>query len=142
MALIPIKIGNLSALVYKPEPSRCCVPGCHGDHWTSCEYPVGRQLATARTCDAKVCEDHVTKWGELEVCPAHARWIESSGNSSTAASSGNKVRAKAGENGLIILTWWDDKAERYHACVGEVGIDGIEAGVLYEVVDGKLSKVK
>jgi hypothetical protein len=89
-----------------------------------------------------VCEDHVTKWGELEVCPAHARWIESSGNSSTAASSGNKVRAKAGENGLIILTWWDDKAERYHACVGEVGIDGIEAGVLYEVVDGKLSKVK
>jgi hypothetical protein len=84
----------------------------------------------------------------------------SSGNHSTAASSGNYstaaqegksgiaaaigdgVRAKAGENGLIILTWWDGKAERYRACIGEVGIDGIEAGVLYAVVDGKLSKAK
>jgi hypothetical protein len=64
------------------------------------------------------------------------------GKSGIATAIGTNVRAKAGENGLIILTWWDDKAERYHACVGEVGTGGIEAGVLYEVVDGKLSRVE
>jgi len=64
------------------------------------------------------------------------------GKSGIAAAIGDGVRAKAGENGLIILTWWDGKAERYRACIGEVGIDGIEAGVLYAVVDGKLSKAK
>jgi hypothetical protein len=75
MSLIPIKIGNLSALIEKPEPSRCSVPGCHGDHWVSCEYPVGARLATAHTCDARLCEGHVVKWGTLEVCPAHGRLV-------------------------------------------------------------------
>jgi hypothetical protein len=52
------------------------------------------------------------------------------------------VRGKAGENGLIVLTWWDAAAKRFHACVGEVGIDGIESDTWYEVKDGKLSKVQ
>ena len=76
MALIPIKIGNLSALVEKPEPSKCSVPQCNGERWTNCEYPVGARLATAQTCDAKICEGHAVKWGELEICPAHGRLVQ------------------------------------------------------------------
>jgi hypothetical protein len=75
MALIPVKIGNLSALIEKPEPPKCCVPGCGGEHWTGCDYPVGSNLATAHTCDAKICKDHVVKWGKLEICPAHSRFV-------------------------------------------------------------------
>jgi hypothetical protein len=79
MALVPIKIGNLSALVEKPDPPKCTVPGCNGEHWTSCDYPVGAQLATARTCDAKICKDHVALWGDLEICPAHSRFAARAG---------------------------------------------------------------
>ena len=90
----------------------------------------------------------------------------SSGNHSTAASSGNYSKAAssgdystaaqdgscgiaacigsggsamAGDNGLIIVCWWDESAKRYRACVGNVGEDGIKAGERYCVIDGKLS---
>jgi hypothetical protein len=75
VALVPVRVGNLSALVEKSEPSRCSVPACHGDHWTSCEYPVGPQLATARTCDARICAGHIFQWGKLDICPAHGRLV-------------------------------------------------------------------
>ncbi len=71
----------------------------------------------------------------------------SSGNGSTSASSGSYgiaaalgegVRAKAGPNGLIILTWWDAQSDRYRAVVGEVGISGIKADTWYHVKNGAL----
>jgi hypothetical protein len=71
---IPVNIGNLTALIEKPEPPRCCVPGCHGEFWTSCEYPVGRN-GHDHTCDARLCEGHVVKWGTLKICPSHWRLI-------------------------------------------------------------------
>ena len=74
MPKIPVRIGELTALVETPSPPKCSVPGCPGEHWTSCEYPVGDKLATAHTCDAKLCEFHVVKWGQLEICPAHSRF--------------------------------------------------------------------
>ena len=67
---------------------------------------------------------------------------EQIGSGGIASAIGIGVRGKAGENGLIVLTWWDAAAKRFHACVGEVGIDGIESDTWYEVKDGKLSKVQ
>ena len=64
---------------------------------------------------------------------------EQIGKSGIAAAIGGNVRAKAGPNGLLILTYWDAREERYHACVGEVGRD-VEADTWYKVVDGKLAK--
>jgi hypothetical protein len=64
---------------------------------------------------------------------------EQIGKSGIAVAIGKNVRAKAGQNGLLILTYWDTKQERYHACVGEVGRD-VEADTWYNVVDGKLAK--
>ena len=64
---------------------------------------------------------------------------EQIGKSGIAAAIGDRVRAKAGPNGLLILTYWDAREERYHACVGEVGRD-VEADTWYKVVDGKLAK--
>jgi hypothetical protein len=80
----------------------------------------------------------------------------SSGNSSTAASSGDSStadcdgasgiaasiglagQAKAGANGLLILTHWVESEKRYRACVGNVGEDGIKADTWYRVDGGKL----
>lgn len=77
MALIPIHVGERTALVEKPEPSRCSVPGCHGPHWTNCDYPVKREGKDG-ACDARLCEHHVVilvvQAGELEACPAHSRF--------------------------------------------------------------------
>jgi hypothetical protein len=67
---------------------------------------------------------------------------EQKGASGIAAAIGHNVRGKAGENGLLILTWWDEPAKRFRACVGEVGIGGIEADTWYEVKNAKLSKVE
>jgi hypothetical protein len=75
MALIPIKIGNLSALIEKPDPQKCRVPGCHGEHWMNCDYPVGASLATAHPCGAKLCKGHVVAWGTLKICPSHGRFV-------------------------------------------------------------------
>jgi hypothetical protein len=79
MALIPVQVGDRKAIIDKPERSKCGVPGCSGDHWTSCEYPVGAKLATTRTCDAKLCEGCVVKWGQLEICPSHGRLVARGG---------------------------------------------------------------
>ena len=49
--------------------------------------------------------------------------------------------AKSGPNGLVIVCWWDSASNRYHACTGEVGIDGIKANTDYCVKDGKLAEV-
>jgi len=71
----------------------------------------------------------------------------SSGYGSTAASSGvagiasaigSSARAKAGENGLIIVTFWDDGAKRYRARVGEVGINGVKQDTWYTARNGVL----
>jgi hypothetical protein len=63
-----------------------------------------------------------------------------SGYSSIAATLCHGGTVRAGPRGLIIACWWDEPAQRYHACVGEVGIDGIEANTDYVVKDGKLTK--
>ena len=74
MPLIPIRVGDRSALVEKPEPSECSVPGFHDPFWSSCDYPVRRDGKTA-TCDARLCEKHAVTatWGNLQICPAHSR---------------------------------------------------------------------
>ena len=62
----------------------------------------------------------------------------SSGASGIAATIGNGGRAKAGENGLIVVTYWVEAEKRYRACVGNVGEGGILADVWYKVVNGAL----
>ena len=64
----------------------------------------------------------------------------SSGYCGIAASIGHNGTVRAGKNGLLIACWWDDAAKRYHACTGEVGVDGIKADTDYRVVDGKLAE--
>ena len=60
------------------------------------------------------------------------------GSSCIAATIGNDGRAKAGLNGLLIVTYWVDAEKRYRACVGSVGEDGILADTWYRVRGGKL----
>jgi hypothetical protein len=78
MSLIPVTIGERTALIDKPEPPRCSVPGCHGDHWTSCDYPIKVKGAGA-TCDAQLCVHHVAtrvvNESEIEICPSHCRFV-------------------------------------------------------------------
>ncbi|MDI6809388.1 MAG: hypothetical protein QME66_10455 [Candidatus Eisenbacteria bacterium] len=64
------------------------------------------------------------------------------GNYGIASVIGEDGMAKAGPNGLLILTWWDQVRKRYHVVTGEVGVEGIEADTWYCVQDNKLSKVK
>ena len=64
-----------------------------------------------------------------------------SGTSGIAAALCNQGTVRAGKNGLLIACWWDSGTERYHACTGEVGVDGIEADTDYCVKNGKLTKV-
>ena len=81
----------------------------------------------------------------LEKAAYTIREAASSGNYSTAASSGQNTvamvagcagRAKAGENGCIALCWHDGKRNRI--VVGYVGEDGIKADTWYRVDGGKL----
>ena len=58
-----------------------------------------------------------------------------SGNGGIATSS---YRAMAGEEGCFVIRWHD--GERWQFAFGEVGKDGIDAGVWYVVHDGKLTK--
>src|SRR5580692_11342318 len=62
----------------------------------------------------------------------------SSGNSGIAATIGNDGQAKAGPNGLVIVTFWVESEKRYRACVGNVGEDGILADTWYKVANGRL----
>jgi len=57
------------------------------------------------------------------------------------ATAGDGGTAKTGEVGIIVLSWWDNKSERYRLSVGYVGEDGIEANTFYRCDDsGKLVK--
>ncbi len=53
----------------------------------------------------------------------------------------NGGRAKAKENGLVAVAWWDEPAKRGRLAVGYVGEDGIKADTWYGVRDGKLAEM-
>ena len=72
----------------------------------------------------------------------HSSKLAASGDYSIAMAPGPGSIASVGKNGTIALAWWDSAAERYRVVVGYAGEDGIEAGVVYRVEDGKLAPVK
>jgi len=76
MALVPIRIGELSALVEKPEPPKCSHPGCQWPDVARCCYPVIRGNK-ATTCGAKLCVNHgkPDERGK-HYCRPHARLME------------------------------------------------------------------
>ena len=80
--------------------------------------------------------------GKKNSASGHSGHASASGYAGIAASLGNQGTVRAGPNGLLIACWWDSDAKRYHACAGEVGVDGIKANTDYKVVDGKLTEVK
>jgi hypothetical protein len=53
------------------------------------------------------------------------------GKNTVAACFGVDSRAKAGENGCIVLTYWDERAERPRVVVGYVGKRGLKADTWY-----------
>ena len=53
------------------------------------------------------------------------------GKNSIAACLGLASKAKAGENGAVIVGWWDDKAERPRVTVGYIGENDIKADTWY-----------
>ena len=65
------------------------------------------------------------------------------GGSSSATGKGgfafSEYRAMAGEDGALVIRWWDTNSQRYRFAFGAVGEDGIEAGVWYVVRDGRLT---
>ncbi|SDT85660.1 hypothetical protein SAMN05444156_3250 [Verrucomicrobium sp. GAS474] len=64
------------------------------------------------------------------------------GNYGIAVALGKNGRAKAGKDGLVVLRYQDDTADRPRVVVGYVGEDGVKADTWYVVRDGKLSEVK
>jgi hypothetical protein len=73
------------------------------------------------------------------VTSGHSSTAASSGHSGIAATIGHNGHAKAGPNGLVIVTYWVEAERRYRACVGNVGEGGILPDTWYCVVDGKLT---
>ena len=54
------------------------------------------------------------------------------GKNSVAACIGQNSKAQAGENGAIVVAWWEAKTERPRLTVGYVGENGIKAETWYE----------
>jgi hypothetical protein len=55
------------------------------------------------------------------------------GNYGHAIVLGTKGKARCGDNGAVILTYWDDNASRRRHVVGYAGENGIEAGKWYQL---------
>jgi hypothetical protein len=56
---------------------------------------------------------------------------------------GQRGEAAAGENGCLVIAYWDETNNRPRVAVGYVGERGIEAHVVYRVDgDGKFVRVR
>lgn len=131
-------------LVVEVDPADIVESSGGGKHRFRAGYVVYCGDEAGAITRVMCCERNHARIAELAKGKSKA-----SGNGSTAASSGaggiaaslgDQGTVRAGPNGLIICTWWDADAERYYACVGEVGVDGIEADTDYVVRDGKLAR--
>jgi hypothetical protein len=58
------------------------------------------------------------------------------------AAAGYSGRAKAAENGVLSILWWDEKSNRPRLAIGYVGEDGIKADTFYVVRDGALVELE
>ncbi len=83
---------------------------------------------------------HAASQGDRAHAASQGNWAHAAalGPHSIAAGLGPYSTAEAGEDGAIVLSYWDDEAERHRIVVGYVGEDGIEAGVPYRVEGGAL----
>ena len=62
------------------------------------------------------------------------------GYSGHAAALSFESRARAGQNGLLVLAFWDAQAQRGRVAVGYVGENGIEPNTWYRVKNGQFVK--
>lgn len=73
MPLVPIKIGNLSALIEKPAKPGCQHPWCKASDVATCAHP--KKLGSTEPCGRKLCVDHAVHTSIGIVCQAHARML-------------------------------------------------------------------
>jgi hypothetical protein len=102
------------------------------------EHPNASTAASSGACSKAASSGY----GSTSATSGDYSTSEQTGESGIAATIGTGGRAKAGLNGLVIVTYWVDSEKRYRGCMGNVGEDGIEADVWYEVRGGRLSKVQ
>ena len=115
---------------------------CSAQWWKVIEYIKARAPKPAKLeAHNDQRRGHASATGDS----GHASATGSYGHASATGSYGhacalnvNGGRAKAGENGLVAVAWWDESARRGRLAVGYVGEDGIKPNTWYGVTGGKL----
>ena len=77
---IPIRVGERTALIEKPDKPGCSHPGCQWPDTCKCGYPVIRD-GKKTTCGAKLCDWHHTAHASAienggVICRPHRRLVE------------------------------------------------------------------
>lgn len=76
MPSIPIRIGNLTALIPLPEKPGCSHPGCKWPDKHRCGYQVLRAGKVA-SCGAKLCGNHASPSTLAgHICQPHKKLME------------------------------------------------------------------
>ena len=66
--------------------------------------------------------------------------LTATGNYATLTANGNYATLTAGDKSSLSFSWLDSDSDRFRVIVAYVGEDGIEPGVAYKCVEGKVVK--
>ena len=72
--------------------------------------------------------------GQLAASGDYSR-LAASGKSTICVAAGVESAVSAGENGTIVLTWWNAKKARYEIEVGYIGENGLKPNTYYKLDD-------
>lgn len=97
-----------------------------------------RELVSITGANREKIAEQVKKDGGAEGAAATTGdWANAAttGKHAVAVCLGFNSKAMAGEDGAVVLKWWDEKANRPRLAIGYVGENGIKAGTWYSVSD-------